>query len=50
LDSIRGYFKRVHEILYELENKKTAEVEDLLKNVFGMRISVDEVMSLEGVG
>ena len=49
-DSIRSFFKRVHEILYELENKKTAEVEELLKQVFGMRISVDEVQLLEGVG
>eukprot|EP00347_Sterkiella_histriomuscorum_P006209 403353644 len=50
MDSIRSYFKRIHEILYELENKKTGEVEDLLKQIFGMRISVDEVLSLEGIG
>lgn len=50
MDSIRSYFKRIHEILYELENKKTAEVEELLKQVFGMRISVDDVISLEGIG
>ena len=50
MDSIRAYFKRVHEILYDLENQKTEEVQSLLRNVFGTRISVDEVISLEGIG
>jgi len=40
----------VHEVLYDLENKKTAEIEDILKQLFGIRISVDEVILLEGVG
>jgi hypothetical protein len=50
MDTIRIFFKTMHEILYDLENKKTAEIEDMLKQLFGQRISVDEVVLLEGVG
>jgi hypothetical protein len=50
MDTIRIFFKSMHEILYDLENKKTAEIEEMLKQLFGQRISVDEVVLLEGVG
>jgi len=40
----------LHEILYELENKKTTEIEEMLKTLFGTKISVDEVMLLEDIG
>lgn len=50
MDAIRAFFKSIHEILYDLENKKTVEIQEMLKSLFGMRISVDEVLLLEGLG
>ena len=50
LDNIRAFFKNLHEILYEMENRKTSEIEEMLRTLFGTKISVDEVTLLEDVG
>ena len=50
-DSMRTYFKRVHELLYEAENKRTQEIEEVFRAVFGgKRVNLEEIRLLQGVG
>jgi hypothetical protein len=39
---IRRLFKKVHEILYEMENKRSKQIDNMLFEKFGQRISIEE--------
>jgi hypothetical protein len=39
---MRRLFKKMHEILYEIEKKKTVEVEKTFKKLFGKRVKMSE--------
>lgn len=43
-------FKKVHELLYELERRKTEEIGTLLTDVFGFRVNTEELQMLLGLG
>jgi len=46
---MRSLFKRIHEVLYEIEATKTKEIENLLQIMFGQRIRVDDVQGMQQI-
>jgi hypothetical protein len=42
-NSLTDFFKNMHEMLYEIENQKLAEVDQAVKEAFGRNLNVDEM-------
>ena len=46
LTMVRRLFKRIHEVLYEIEDKKKKQIDKMLFERFGQRVNLEEIKSL----
>ena len=47
---LRALFKRIHEMLYDLEAQKQREIESILHKIYGLKIRIEDFNYLKGVG
>ena len=46
-DSMTDFFNKAHEVLYEIEDKKLAEIDKILKTAIGRSININD-QSVQG--